>query len=523
MAQDELALEWLAAMEHVVGVEFSAAERELARGFVARVRAGFAGRRAASLPNPLSRALVFEAPGRPTAPDPKYRRVIASAAPDAAAPPRDDDLAFAPVSALSRWIERGQLSSRRLTELYLERLDRLGPKLNCVVTPTPERARAAADAADRELAAGRRRGPLHGIPWGAKDLLDTAGIATTWGAAPNRARVPDADAHVVRRLDEAGAVLVAKLSLGELAMGDVWFGGQTRNPWKPEEGSSGSSAGSAAAVAAGLVGFALGTETTGSIESPCKRCGAVGLRPTFGRVARAGAMQLCASLDKIGPICRSAEDTILVLEAIAGADAGDPSSRDAPLEFDARASIAGRRVGYLAAGFEAANDRAVLAALASAGATLRPIELPDLPYDALMLILFVEAAASFEDWMRDGRIGALAGQGAAGWPNLLRAAWYLPAVEYLQAERLRRRVIDVIEERFRELDALVAPSDDRQLMRITNHTGHPGLTLPSGFRDDGTPFGVTLYGRTFAEGPLVELGMALERELGLGARRPPGF
>jgi Asp-tRNA(Asn)/Glu-tRNA(Gln) amidotransferase A subunit family amidase len=330
----------------------------------------------------------------------------------------------------------------------------------------------------------------------------------------------------VRRLDEAGAVLAAKLSLGELAMGDVWYGGQTRNPWKRAQGSSGSSAGPAAAVAAGLVGFALGSETTGSIESPCKRCGATGLRPTFGRVPRGGAMALSWSLDKLGPIARSAEDALLVLDAIAGEDAADSTSRDAPLRFDAGASVRGRRVGYVRGWFEGGfahpSDRDVLAALSRAGVELVPFELPDLPYDVLYTILFVEAAAAFEELTTNGGDDALVGQERTSWPNLLRSMWYVPAVEYLQAERFRSRVIELLDGVFAgaALDALVAPHFDGQLMLITNHTGHPGLTLRSGFRDDGTPLGVTLYGRPFEEGALAELGMAIERDLGVGVRCP---
>ncbi len=512
----------LAAAERVFGIERTPAEREQSADLLGAFRERFERRRALPLPNDLPRALTFEVHPRPTGPS----RVVRSSAPAPPLPSKDEDIAFAPLTSLSRWIERRALCSARLTGLNHERRARLGPELACVVTLLPERARAGAARADQEIASGRYRDPLHGIPWGAKDLLDTAGIATTWGAAPYRERVPAADATVVRRLDEAGAVLVAKLSLGELAMGDVWFGGQTRNPWKREQGSNGSSAGSAAAVAAGLVGFAIGSETTGSIESPCKRCGATGLRPTFGRVPRGGAMALAWSLDKLGPIARAAEDTLLVLGAIAGADAADPASRDAPLRFDAGASVAGRRVGHVRAWFEGGfahpSDREVLAALARAGAELVPFELPDLPYDVLYTILFVEAAAAFEDLVASGGDDALAEQQRTSWPNLLRSTAYVSAVEYLQAERFRRRVIEIVEDLFasNRLDALVAPHFDGQLMLITNHTGHPGLTLRSGFRDDGTPLGVTVYGRPFEEGPLVELGMAVERDLGVGVRCP---
>jgi Asp-tRNA(Asn)/Glu-tRNA(Gln) amidotransferase A subunit family amidase len=393
-----------------------------------------------------------------------------------------------------------------------------------VVTLLPERALAAAARADAELAAGRDRGPLHGVPCGVKDLFAVAGAPTTWGAVPYRDQVIDDTATVVRRLDEAGAVVAAKLTLGALAWGDVWFGGKTRNPWNPEEGSSGSSAGPAAATAAGLVAFGLGTETLGSIVSPCLRCGTTGLRPTFGRVARTGAMALGWSLDKIGPIARTVEDCMLVLAAINGADLGDPSSLNMPLNFDARRSVRGLRLGYDPAWFEEDGatvlDRQVLEAARQVGLRLVRIELPDWPYQTLMTILMVEAAAAFEELTLSGRDDELSWQEPQAWPNLFRQTRFTPAIEYVQSQRFRRMVMEMMAGQFTEVDAIISPSYAGSLLLITNNTGHPALTLRCGFKEDGTPHGITLIGPLFDEGTLCSIGMALERELDVWRERP---
>ena len=323
---------------------------------------------------------------------------------------------------------------------------------------------------------------------------------------------------------EAGAVLVAKLSLGALALGDLWYGGRTRNPWRPEQGSSGSSAGSAAATAAGLVGFSLGSETLGSIVEPSLVCGATGLRPSFGRVPRTGAMALAWSLDKLGAIARCAEDTALVLAALCGADAGDPSSREAPFGFDAAAPVTGLRVGFDPDWFapEASHpaERDALEALRSAGAELVEIRLPDLPYESIVLEIQVEAAAAFEELTRSGRLAELPGQEAHDWPNVLRSAWLVPAVEYVQLLRIRRLVMDAMGSLFAGVDAVIASRAAGVMNLATNASGHPALALRAGFRDDGTPVGVILFGRLFEEGTLVRLGTALERELGAFERRP---
>jgi Asp-tRNA(Asn)/Glu-tRNA(Gln) amidotransferase A subunit family amidase len=464
-------------------------------------------------------------------------------------PENDEEIAFAPVWQLSRWIESRQITSTRLTEIYLSRLERFDPKLHCVITLTREHALAQAKAADAEIAAGHYRGPLHGIPWGAKDLLDTAGISTTYGAEPYRNRVPAEDSAVVKRLNDAGAVLVAKLSLGALALNDIWFGGQTMNPWLLEEGSSGSSAGPAASVAAGLVGFAIGSETGGSIISPSMRCGVTGLRPTYGRVPRTGAMTLCWSLDKLGPMARSVEDTILVLNSISGPDPGDVASVPSTLSFNAGASVKGLRVGYFPAWMKEAPateiDRSALETVKKLGMIPVEVAIPDWPYDSLNLILFAEGAAAFEELALSGGLDELKAQVPDAWPNCFRQSRFLSAVDFVQADRLRRKVAQEMARVFSEVDLLLVPSLRDEMLVITNNTGHPSLTLRAGFvevseaRSDWAPdpkhplpkfnprrrvpYGVTLIGRLFDEGTLAQTGLALEKAFAVVSEHPPGF
>jgi Asp-tRNA(Asn)/Glu-tRNA(Gln) amidotransferase A subunit family amidase len=464
-------------------------------------------------------------------------------------PAKGEDIAFATVTQLSRWVESRQITSERLTEIYLDRIQRFDPKLHCVITLTREHALKQARQVDKEIAAGKYRGPLHGIPWGAKDLLDTAGIATTWGAEPYRHRVPTTNAAVVERLNAAGAVLVAKLSLGALALNDIWFGGQTMNPWLLEEGSSGSSAGPGSATAAGLVGFAIGSETGGSIVSPSMRCGITGLRPTFGRVPRTGAMTLCWSLDKLGPMTRSVEDTMLVLHAISGPDPGDLGSVPSRLAFDAGASIAGLRVGYIPAWMKEAPatevDRSALEMVKKVGMVPVAVSLPDWPYDSLNLILFAEGAAAFEELTLSHRVDELKAQVPDAWPNVFRQSRFLSAVDFVQADRMRRKVAEEMARIFLEVDLLLVPSLRDEMLVISNNTGHPSLTLRAGFvevaeaRSDWAPdpkhplpkfspprrvpHGVTLIGRLFDEGTVAEAGMALEKAFGVARERPSGF
>jgi Asp-tRNA(Asn)/Glu-tRNA(Gln) amidotransferase A subunit family amidase len=468
---------------------------------------------------------------------------------DTPLPTSDEAIAFAPVHHLSRWIETRELTSERLTNIYLKRIERLNPKINCIITLTRDHALAQARAADAEISAGHYRGPLHGIPWGAKDLLDTANIPTTWGAEPFQHRVPTTDATVTARLNAAGAVLIAKLSLGALALNDIWFGGQTMNPWLLEEGSSGSSAGPGAATAAGFVAFAIGSETGGSIVAPSMRCGVTGLRPTFGRVPRTGAMTLCWSLDKLGPMARSVEDTMLVLNAITGPDGKDVSSVPSKLAFDAAAPITGLKVGYFPNWMKEPPatdvDRAALAAIPKLGMTPVEVTLPDWPYDDLDLILFAEGAAAFEEIVLNHQVDMLKAQVPDAWPNTFRQSYFLSAVDFVQADRLRRMVALEMARIMNQVDLLLVPSLRDEMLTITNFTGHPSLTLRAGFvevseaRSDWAPdpnnplpkfnpprrvpHGVTLIGRLFDEGTIARAGLALERHFNVASENPPGF
>jgi len=464
-------------------------------------------------------------------------------------PSSDAEIAYAPVTRLSRWIQQRKLTSERLTGIYLARIDRFDPNLRCVITLTRDQALARAKQADAEIAAGKYRGPLHGIPFGVKDLLDTANIPTTWGAEPYRNRVPNADSAVVKRLYDAGAVLVAKLSLGALALNDIWFGGQTMNPWLLEEGASGSSAGPGAATAAGLVAFSIGSETGGSIVAPAMRCGVTGLRPTYGRVPRTGAMTLCWSLDKLGPMTRSVEDTMLVLHAITGPDAGDVASVPSRLDFDAAGAVAGLRVGYLPAWMNEAPatdvDRAALETVKTLGMVPTEVTLANWPHSSLMLILFAEAAAAFEELTLSNQDDQLKVQVPDAWPNLFREARFLSAVDFVQADRLRRKFAGELARIMSQVDVLLVPSLRDEMLTITNFTGHPSLTLRAGFvnvseaRSDWAPdpqnplpkfnpprrvpHGVTLIGRLFEEGTIAKAGIAMERAFNVAGEHPPGF
>jgi Asp-tRNA(Asn)/Glu-tRNA(Gln) amidotransferase A subunit family amidase len=480
---------------------------------------------------------------------PSQNRFVRDKVPSVPLPSDEDQIAHAPLTRLGRWIEERQLTSERLTKIYLERIERFDPKLHCVITLTRDRAIAQARRADSEIAAGHYRGPLHGIPWGAKDLLDTAGIPTTYGAEFFRNRVPARDAIVVKRLDQAGAVLIAKLSLGALALNDIWFGGQTMNPWLIEEGSSGSSAGPGAATAAALVGFSIGSETGGSIVSPSMRCGVTGLRPTYGRVPRTGAMTLCWSLDKLGPMTRGVEDAVLVLNAISGPDPGDLASVPSQLDFDSTAAMAGLRVGYFPHWMEENPatdvDRMALATIKKLGMIPVEMQLPEWPYDSLDIILFSEAAAAFEEATLSGLMDQLRAQVPDAWPNLFRESRFLSAVDFVQADRFRRKAAQEMARLFSEVDILLVPSLRDEMLTITNFTGHPSLTLRAGFVDVSearsdwapdpnhplpkfsppkrVPHGITLIGKLFDEGTLGRVGIVLEREFAVSSERPPGF
>ncbi len=483
------------------------------------------------------------------APGPARDRFVATAADPGPLPKNDADIAFAPIAAQGRWIKSRALTSERLTRIYLDRVARFDGKLHCVITLTADTALAQARRADAEIAAGKYRGPLHGIPFGVKDLMDTKGILTTYGAEPYRNRVPDADSAVVDRLQKAGAVLMAKLSLGALALNDIWFGGQTMNPWLLEEGSGGSSAGPGAATAAALVGFSVGSETGGSIIDPAVRCGLTGLRPTFGRVPRTGAMALCWSLDKLGPMTRGVEDSMLVLQAITGPDPGDLSSVPSHLDFDATAPVKGLKLGYVKSWMNESPatevDRAALETCRKLGMVPVEVELPDWPYGSLNTILFAEAAASFEELTLSNGLDQLKAQVPDAWPNLFRQARFLSAVDFVQADRMRRKVAQEMERVFRQVDLFLSPPLRDEILTITNFTGHPAIVLRTGFlqvtqaRSDWAPdpknpmptfktprrvpHGVSFIGRMFDEGTIATAAIALEKASGVAGERPPGF
>ena len=546
MSDAAITAETLAAAEAVMGVAYTDGERAMMAESIAGQIAFARQRRAVRLPDTLPPATRFD-PRLPgfVFPDTGPLRFDDGDTPDL--PDDEADIAFAPVAVLRRWVRDRRITSARLTRIYLDRIERLAPKLECVATLTSDLAMRQAAQADRMLAEGRYLGPLHGIPWGCKDIIDTAGIATAWGAEPWRDRVPAADATVVRRLADAGAVMLGKLTVGALAYGDIWYGGRTRNPWNTEEGASGSSAGSGAATAAGLVGFSLGTETLGSIVAPSLRCGTTGLRPTFGRVPRTGVMPLCWTLDKIGAMCRRVEDTALVLSVLNGPDPTDPCQIPAPFGYDATRPVAGMRVGYYAADFAAGHDadRTALEAARSIGIELVGLELPELPYAALMSTLTAEAAASFEELTLSDRDDELTWQEAAAWPNTFRRARFLSAVDHIQLDRLRRRVMLDLDAAFQDVDAMIGPALAGPMLIITNFTGHPCLVMRCGFRRSETraplllarapagqgetatepthtvPHAICLWGRLFDEGTMLRLGRALEPVFAVHERRPP--
>src|ERR1043166_2758259 len=545
--------ETFAEAEKLMQVTMTAAERQQAadswRTSLAPYLERRTGPRKVSIKDTDAPATLWH-PLLPEIPEVQLRaRFLRSRAEDTSLPSSDDDIAFAPVTQLSRWIESRKLTSERLTNIYLSRIQRLNAKIRSVITLTRDHALARAKAADAEIASGKYRGPLHGIPYGVKDLLDTKGIPTTYGAEPFRNRIPAIDSAVVHRLNDAGAVLLAKLSLGALALNDIWFGGQTMNPWVLEEGASGSSAGPGAATAAALVAFSIGSETGGSIVSPAMRCGITGLRPTFGRVPRTGAMTLCWSLDKLGPMTRSVEDAMLVLQAISGPDAGDVSSVPSHLDFDASAPVDGLRVGYIAQWMKESPATEVdwggVETLKKLGMQLKEVTLPDWPYSSLMPVLFAEGAASFEELALNNQLGLLKVQVKDAWPNLFRQARFLSAVDFVQADRLRRKVALEMARIFKEVDVMLVPSLRDEQLTITNFTGHPSLTLRAGFvevaeaRSDWAPdpanplpkfnpprrvpHGITLIGRLFDDGLLGQVGVALERAFNVVKERPTGF
>jgi Asp-tRNA(Asn)/Glu-tRNA(Gln) amidotransferase A subunit family amidase len=544
--------EALNCADEVDGVHFTDAEHEMALGGASRNLDAYDQLRKLDVPLDTEPAIAFHPalPGKE--PKGKSTRNARLAIGRPAVPVSStalDDLAFQPITALAPLLEARKISSTDLTRMYLARLKRYGEQLHCVVTLTEDLALQQAAAADKDIRAGRYRGPLHGIPWGAKDLLDTKGIKTTFGAKPYENRVADIDATVVERLRDAGAVLVAKLSMGALAQGGVWFGGSTRNPWAPDSSSSGSSAGPGAATSAGLVAFAIGTETRGSIISPSSTCGVVGLRPTYGRVSRYGAMALSWTMDKIGPMCRSVEDCALVFNAIYGADNRDATVVDAPFEWNPNLPLSQLRIGFIESEFkpsangggfgggfggrgggnpedlqrraearlEALND--ALDALRGAGAKLEPMAMPDFPANALNFILSAEAAAAFDDLTRSKGIDQLTEQGPGAWPNTFRTSRYIPAVEYIRAQRARTLLNRQMDALMSKYDAFVSPSGGASL-GITNLTGHPAACLKSGFVN-GMPQALMITGRLYDEATVLRVALAYERATKWHTMNPP--
>ena len=527
-ARGEITSEIVADAGAVAGLDFTDAERDMMLADLNLNLEAYEALRQVQVPNHVTPAVQFNPALRgrdlPSETRPfRFTRNIGLRRP---ADP--ETLAFMPVTQLSELIRTRQLSSTELTALYLERLEQHGSTLEAVITLMSDQALEHAARADREIANGAYRGPLHGIPWGAKDLLAAEGFRTTWGATPYQDQVIGEDATVVRRLEEAGAILVAKLTLGALARGDYWYGGRTRNPWNLEQGSSGSSAGSAATTAAGLVGFAIGSETLGSIVSPATRCGVTGLRPTYGRVSRSGAMALSWSMDKLGPIARSAEDCALVFNAIHGADGRDPTARTAPFNWDPERPLSDLRVGYFRRGFESGgatgHDRAALETLRSLGVAPVPIDLPsDYPLDALRIILRAEAAAAFDELTLSGRDDLLVRQTAGSWPNSFRVARMIPAVEYIQANRVRTMLMGALEAALEGIDVFMTPTRAPDVSLMTNLTGHPAVVLPSGFNDDGTPVSTVFIGQLWADAETLRVAKAWQDATDFHTRRPPLF
>lgn len=498
----------VAAAQKLIGLQFSEAKLDSMLEGLNEQRDNYVHLRNVTLKNSVPPALLFNPIPPGMAPSGKKNALRMSKLPHVPTPTNIEDVAYYSVGQLAQLVRSRRVSSEQLTRMYLERLKKYGPKLECVITLTEELALEQARQADREIAAGRYRGPLHGIPYGAKDLFTTKKIRTTWGSVPFKDQVIDEDATVITRLREAGTVLVAKLTMGELAWGDVWFGGKTRNPWNYEQGSSGSSAGSAAATAAGLVGFSLGTETYGSIVSPSTRCGTTGLRPTYGRVSRTGAMALSWSMDKIGPICRTVEDCALVFDAIYGPDGQDQTLYDFPFNYTPDLDLAKLRIGYLKADFDSAREEkslndSALAKLRSLGATLTPVELPAYPIDDMGIILSAEAGAAFDELTRNGSDDLLVRQIKNAWPNVFRLSRFIPAVEYIQANRIRSLLVQDMARLMAGVDVIVAPPFVGNNSLLTNLTGQPCVVVPIGFTEKGEPRSIVFLGRLFDEATLL--------------------
>ena len=535
----------ITSAEKLLGITYSNSEREqMVQNLEGQILSAKL-RRGMELDNKIPMASKFD-PRLPGFQMPSSRSVKAREN-SIKLPKKEEDIAFSNVGEQGTWIKNGLITSRKLTQIYLDRIEKFNSKLECFATVTKDQALAEADAMDSLTSANINLGPLHGIPYGLKDLFDTKGVRTGWGAEPYENRVPTEDAEIVKRLRAAGAVILGKTTLGALAYNDIWYGGRTKNPWNLNEGSSGSSAGSASATAAGLCSFAIGTETLGSITSPSQRCGTTGLRPTFGRVSRQGGMALCWSLDKVGPICRCVEDTGIVLSTLNGYDENDLSSISAPFNFDTTENIKDLVIGYLPEAFGKGAtevDREALKVATSLGAKVKEVKLEDLPYMSLINILYAEAGAAFEQLTLSNEDDTLTWQDDGAWPNTFRKARFLSAVDHVQLDRLRYLVMKALDNLFSEIDVLIGPFDTGPMLVASNFTGHPCLHLRAGFEqlasrgaaslgegklntgEAGTgekflvPHGISLWGRLFEEEKILNFGMALEKELSVFKKRP---
>lgn len=516
------------AAANVIGLEFIQTEIDSMLEDVSRNRENYQRLRNFDLPNSVPPALNFNPVPVGFEFEKTRKPIVLSKPKNLQVPANLEEVAFWPVRDLAELIRTRKITSTQLTQMYLGRLKNYGDSLQCVITLTEELALEQAKRADAEIAAGKYRGPLHGIPFGAKDLLATKKYKTTWGAMPYKDQVIDKDATVIKKLEQAGAVLVAKTTLGALAMGDVWYGGRTRNPWNPEQGSSGSSAGSASTTAAGLVAFAIGTETLGSIVSPSTRCGVTGLRPTYGRVSRTGAMALSWTMDKIGPICRSVEDCAIVFNAIIGPDGLDQTLVDAPFNYDANTKLSELRIGYVDSLFlrdsrNKERDNAVLDVLRGLGVKLIPINLPDFPYGAMRPVLSAEAAAAFDALTRSGDDDLLVRQGSNAWPNSFRTSRFIPAVEYIQANRMRYQLVQEMQKVMANVDVYVSPSFGGPNLLLTNLTSHPCVVLPDGFTDEGSPTSITFIGGLYNEAAALVVAKAYQDATDWHLRHPAMF
>jgi Asp-tRNA(Asn)/Glu-tRNA(Gln) amidotransferase A subunit family amidase len=524
---DPISRDTVRAAETLVGLDFSEEKIDLMLPGLKEQLANYEAMRRFPLSNSVPPALLFNPLPVGFKFETQRRKLKASPLPKIKLPKNFDDLAFYSVGELAALIKSRQVTSERLTQFYLSRLKQIGPKLECVVTLTEDLALTQARRADREIAAGKYRGPLHGIPYGAKDLLAVKGIPTTWGAAPYTNQVFDFDATVIQRLEAAGAVLVAKTTLGELAMGETWFGGMTRNPWNLQQGSSGSSAGSAAGVAAGLFPFAIGSETYGSIVSPCDRCGVTGLRPTYGRVSRTGAMALSWSMDKIGPVGRTVEDCALVFNVIYGPDGVDQTLYDAPFNYDYKTSLSRLRIGFLKTDFDNQRgerklfDAATLEKLRELGADLFPVELPKYPVGNISFLLSTEGAAAFDELTLSHQDDELKQQASGSWPNTFRKKRLVPAVEYLRAQRIRHLLIQDTAQVFEKVDVLVAPSQSGSSLLLGNLTGNPCAVVPNGFSTNGTPRSICFIGKLFGEAEVLTVAKKYQDATEFHRQRPP--